>query len=76
MFTSVVSPYLFALITDALTAHIQEEVPWGILFANDIVLVEESRDGVNIKLKRWREAFKSKGFKINHTKTKTYGLKL
>lgn len=40
-----------------------------MLFADDIVLVDESRDGVNAKLERWREALKSKGFKISRTKT-------
>ena len=40
-----------------------------MLFANDIVLVNESRDGVNAKLKRRREALESKGFKISRTKT-------
>ena len=42
--------YLFALIMDELTAHIQEEVPWLMLFADNIVLMAESRDGVNAKL--------------------------
>ena len=32
---------------DELTGHIKKEVPLCILFANDIVLVNESRDGVN-----------------------------
>lgn len=41
---STLSPYLFTLITDELTAHIQEEVPYCMLFANDVVLVDESRD--------------------------------
>ena len=35
-----------------------------MLFADDTVLVDESRDGVNAKLERWWEALGSKGFKI------------
>ena len=27
-----------------------------MLFPDDIVLVDESKDGVNAKIKRWREA--------------------
>jgi len=46
-----------------------------MLFANDIVLVHESRFGVNEKILKWREALKSKSFKISHTKT-IYGLQL
>ena len=40
-----------------------------MLFADDIVLVDELRDCVNAKLERWREALESKGFKISRTKT-------
>ena len=36
---------------DELTAYIQEEVPSYMLFAVDMVLVDESRDGVNAKFK-------------------------
>eukprot|EP00268_Persea_americana_P005686 TRINITY_DN11935_c0_g1_i1.p1 TRINITY_DN11935_c0_g1~~TRINITY_DN11935_c0_g1_i1.p1 ORF type:complete len:104 (+),score=8.56 TRINITY_DN11935_c0_g1_i1:358-669(+) len=62
-------PYLFTLIMDELIAHIQEEIPWFMLFAYDIMLVDEVRDSANVKLERWREAFESKGFKISCTKT-------
>ena len=66
---SALSPYLFALIMDGLTAHIQEKVPQCMLFADDIVLVNESRNGVNAKLQRWWEALESKGFKLSRTNT-------
>lgn len=37
---------------DKLTAHIQEKVTWSMSFANDITLVDESKDDVNAKLER------------------------
>ncbi len=36
--------------SDGLTKLIQEEVPWFMPFANDILLVDEIRCGVNVKL--------------------------
>ena len=54
---------------DELIAHIQEEVPWYMLFTDDIVLMDELRDVVNTKLERWSGTVESKSFKISHTKT-------
>ncbi|CAL5326839.1 unnamed protein product [Camellia sinensis] len=66
---STLSPYLFALVMDELTINIQDDVPWCMLFVDDIVLVDETREGVNTKLEIWRKALESKGFRISRTKT-------
>jgi hypothetical protein len=63
------SPYLFALVIDEVTRDIQRDIPWCMLFADDVVLVDESREGVNRKLELWRQALESKGFRISRTKT-------
>ncbi|XP_047252934.1 uncharacterized protein LOC124887376 [Capsicum annuum] len=47
---STLRPFLFALVMDVLTRNIQGEVPWCLFFADDIVLIDESRRGVNEKL--------------------------
>ena len=66
---SALNPYLFALVMDELTRHIQDEVPWCMLFADDIVLVAETKVEVNVKLELWREALESKELKISRNKT-------
>ena len=40
-----------------------------MLFADDVVLVDESRTGVNRKLELWRQILESKGFRLSRTKT-------
>ncbi|GMP67085.1 hypothetical protein CsSME_00027194 [Camellia sinensis var. sinensis] len=60
---------LFALVRDELTRNIQDDVPWCMLFADNIVLVNETKEGVNIKLEIWRKTLESKGFRISRTKT-------
>ena len=66
---SVLSPYLFALVMDEVTRDIQGDIPWCMLFADDVVLVDESRTGVNKKLELWRETLESKCFRLSKTKT-------
>jgi len=47
---SALSPFLFAILKDELTRAIQAQIPWSMLFADDIVLVDETRVGINAKL--------------------------
>ena len=54
---------------DELTEHIQDDISWYMLFGDDIVLINETKSGVNAKLEVWRDALKSKGFKICRTTT-------
>jgi len=55
---------------DELTRTIQDEIPWCMLFVDDIVLVDETRVGVNVKLELWRQTLKSRGFRLSRVKTK------
>ena len=50
---------------DELTGAIQDEIPWCMLFADDIVLVDETRAGVNVKLELWRKTLESRGFRLS-----------
>ncbi|KAM3216003.1 hypothetical protein P3L10_025443 [Capsicum annuum] len=69
---STLSPFLFALVMDVLTRRIQGEVPWCMLFADDVVLIDETwggGGGVNDKLEVWRQTLESKGFRLSKNKT-------
>jgi len=40
-----------------------------MLFADDIVLIDECREGVNTKLECWRDNLKAEGFRLSRSKT-------
>nr|XP_016498922.1 PREDICTED: uncharacterized protein LOC107817584 [Nicotiana tabacum] len=40
-----------------------------MLFADDIVLIDETHDGVNARLEVWRQTLESKGIKLSRPKT-------
>nr|XP_009761102.1 PREDICTED: uncharacterized protein LOC104213317 [Nicotiana sylvestris] len=65
---SALSPFLFALAMDVLSRYIQGEVTCCMLFADNIVLIDEMRSKVNARLEVWRQTLESKGFKLSRTK--------
>jgi len=66
---STLIPYLFTLVLDVLTEHIQELAPRCMLFADDVVLLGESREELNGRLVIWRQALETYGFRMNRSKT-------
>jgi len=65
---SALSSFLFAIMIDELTRAIQDEILWCMLFADDIVLVDETRARVNVKLELWRQSLESQGFRLSRAK--------
>ena len=65
------NPYLFALVMDAVTRDIQGDIAWCMLFADNVVLVDNSRTWVTRKLELWRQTLELNGFMLNRTKMST-----
>jgi hypothetical protein len=65
----VLNPYLFALVMDEVTRDIQGSIPWCMLFTDDVVLMDESRTGVDQKLELWRQTLEAKIFRLSRSKT-------
>jgi len=40
-----------------------------MLFANDIVLIDETRGRLNERLERWRHSLESRGFRLSRSKS-------
>ena len=67
---SALIPFLFAVIMDRLTDEVRREPPWTMLFADNIVICEETREEVEQRLECWRYALKRRGMKVSRSKTK------
>ena len=66
---SALSPLLFIIIMDVLASELVSKPPESMLFADDIVLCETSREKVEQELERWRDQFERHGLRISRTKT-------
>lgn len=67
---SVLSPLLFILVLEALSREFRTGVPWELLYADDLVLISDSLDECNHKLKTWKAGMEKKGLRVNMSKTK------
>jgi len=66
---SALSPFLFVMVMDELNRAIQDEIPWCMRFADDIIRVDETRAGINAKLELWWQTLESRDFKLSRAKT-------
>ncbi|XP_064117681.1 uncharacterized protein LOC135223106 [Macrobrachium nipponense] len=62
---SALSPYIF----DMVVAGVKDQVPWSVLFVDDIVVVTTSEEEADRKLELWRSALEDRGLKISRAKT-------
>ncbi|CAG4986627.1 unnamed protein product [Parnassius apollo] len=67
---SVLSPYLFSMILDELSASVQKLIqPWLLMYADDIALVDGDKGRLTRCVHAWREALENGGLKLNVAKT-------
>ena len=67
---SVLSPLLFAMVIDEVTENARKGWMKQILYADDLVLMGETMKELRENFDEWREAFESKGMRVNLEKTK------
>ena len=66
---SALSPFLFAVIMDRLTDKVRREPARTMLFADDIVICEKTREEVQRRLEFWRYSLERRGMKVSRSKT-------
>ena len=66
---SALSPLLFLIIMDTITADIQKQVPCNMLFADDIMLCDNTREGLEALLNEWVYMIERNGLRVSRKKT-------
>ena len=67
---SVLSPLPFAVVVDVITESVRYGLMSEMLYTDDLVLTSKTMEGLREKFWKWKQAFKSKGLKVNLRKTK------
>ena len=57
---SLLSPFLFAIVVDVVTEFAREGVLSELLYANDLVLMSETIEGLGDKFLKWKDVFESR----------------
>ncbi|KAB2606459.1 hypothetical protein D8674_006176 [Pyrus ussuriensis x Pyrus communis] len=52
-----------------LTGHIEDDISWYMFSVENIVLIDETHEGVNAKCNLWTKVLESKGFHLSRSKT-------
>ena len=67
---SVLSPLLFSIVIDQASKDCRSGLPWELLYADDLVLLDSSKESLVTRVKAWKEGLSSKSMKINALKSK------
>ena len=62
---STLSPLLFIIIMNVIASTIQRDPPWAMLYADDLVIYEETILEVEQQLDSWREVLEGNGLRIS-----------
>ena len=68
---SVLSLLLFIIVLEALSHEFRCGVPWEDLYADNLVIIDETLEECVRRLLTWKEAMEEKGLRVNAGKTKT-----
>ena len=66
---SALSPLLFVAVMDEVTERVRREAPWNMMYADDVVLLNDTKEDAEKELESWREALERRGLRVSRSKT-------
>jgi len=69
---SYLSPLLYIIVMDAISEATRREVPWDMLYAEDLITAEDSASNLQTRFSGWQRALESEG--LYYTAPTLHGL--
>ena len=66
---SAFSPFLFIMLVDTISQDVRTELPWELLYAADLVIIDITSTDTQNRLESWQKVLTDSGLKINLAKT-------
>ena len=67
---SALSPLLFIIMMEAISREFTTDLPWELLYEDDLVMIAEDESELMAKLNQWTNCLQGKDLKVNVSKTK------
>jgi len=67
---SALSRLLFVMVMEALSREFRVALPWELLYADDLVVIDETEDDLIKRLNEWKDFMENRGIRVNMNKTK------
>ena len=66
---SALSPFLFIMLVYTISQDVRTEVPWELLYADDLAIIDITSADTKNRLESWQKVLTYNGLKINVAKT-------
>ena len=66
---SALSPFLFIMLIDTISQDVGTELPWELLYADDLAIIDITSTDTQNRLESWHKILTDNGLKINVAKT-------
>ena len=60
----MLSPLIFIIVLEALSRDFRKGVPWELLIADDLVIVDTSWEKMIERVLEWKNGLESKGLRV------------
>ena len=68
---SALSPFLFIMLVDTISQDVRNELPWELLYADDLTIIDVTSTDTQNRLESWQKVLTDNGLKINVAKNRT-----